>query len=86
MNPEIVVAVISLVSNLLGSAIAILVANKLLNYRVDKLEEMVRKNSNFEPRIYDLEKHNEVQDYKISTLENKTEHIFTDVEKLKERA
>lgn len=68
MDTAIIVALISLAGNLLGSIFAIAISNKLMEYRVEKMENTVNK---IEPRVYELEKYNAVQDQKIDHIEDK---------------
>ena len=46
MEPEIAVAVCSLVGTMIGSLTGIMTANKLSNYRIEQLEEKVKKHNN----------------------------------------
>lgn len=41
MNPEIVVALLSLIGTLCGSLTGVLLSSKLVNYRLEQLEHMV---------------------------------------------
>lgn len=51
MEPEIVVAICSLVGTLVGSLAGIMTANRLTNYRIEQLEEKVKKHNNLVERI-----------------------------------
>ena len=55
MTDSIVVAILSLVGTLVGSMTGILTANKLVNYRLKKLEEKVQAHNNLIERTYKLE-------------------------------
>ena len=44
--PEIVVAICSLIGTLVGSLAGIMTANKLTTYRIEQLEEKVKKHNN----------------------------------------
>ena len=55
MQPEIVVALLSLIGTLAGSLIGVLASNKLTNYRIEQLEEKVAKHNNLVERTYKLE-------------------------------
>ena len=55
MTDSVVVAVLSLVGTLIGSMTGILTANKLVNYRLKKLEEKVQAHNNLVERTYKLE-------------------------------
>ena len=55
MTDSIVVAILSLVGTLIGSMTGSLTANKLVNYRLKKLEEKVQAHNNLIERTYKLE-------------------------------
>ena len=55
MTDSIIVAILSLVGTLIGSMTVILTANKLVNYRLKKLEEKVQAHNNLIERTYKLE-------------------------------
>ena len=55
MTDSIIVAILSLVGTLSGSMTGILTANKLVNYRLKKLEEKVQAHNNLIERTYKLE-------------------------------
>ena len=62
MTDSVVVAILSLVGTLIGSMTGILTANKLVNYRLKKLEEKVQAHNNLIERTYKLEgRMNEVE-------------------------
>lgn len=51
MQPEIVVAVCSLLGTLAGTLAGIMTANKLTMYRIEQLEEKVKKHNNLIERM-----------------------------------
>ena len=55
MNDTVVVAAFSLTGTVIGSLMGILTANKLVNYRLKKLEEKVQAHNNLIERTYKLE-------------------------------
>ena len=55
MNDTVVVAAFSLAGTVIGSLGGILTANKLVNYRLKKLEEKVQAHNNLVERTYKLE-------------------------------
>ena len=55
MSDTVVVAAFSLAGTVIGSLVGILTANKLVNYRLKKLEEKVQAHNNLIERTYKLE-------------------------------
>lgn len=55
MSSETIVALLSLAGTLIGSLSGILVANKLVNYRLSQLEKKVDKHNSVVERTYKLE-------------------------------
>ena len=55
MIDTVVVAAFSLTGTVIGSLTGILTANKLVNYRLKKLEEKVQAHNNLVERTYKLE-------------------------------
>ena len=74
MDSAIVVAVISGLFTLVGSFGGIIASSRLTTYRLQQLEEKVNKHNQVIDRVYALERHNEVQDEKIKTLEREVKH------------
>lgn len=71
MSETIIVAIIALIGTLAGSFGGIIASNKLVIYRIQKLEEKVEKNNSVIERVYKLEKHDAVIDEEIKNLEAK---------------
>lgn len=55
MKSEIVVALLSLVGTMVGTIGGILASQKLISYRISKLEEKVDKHNNLIDRMYKIE-------------------------------
>ena len=68
MDSTIAVALISLAGTLGGSFAGIMVANKLVNYRLEQLGKKVEKHNNLIDRMYKIEKHHEVLDTRVKDL------------------
>ena len=68
MTDAVMVAVLSLVGTLGGSFSGIMAANKLVNYRLQQLENKVEKHNKVIERVYELEKHEAVIDEEIEQL------------------
>ena len=70
MTDSIIVAGLSLVGTLIGSMTGILTANKLVNYRLKKLEEKVQAHNNLIERTYKLEGRMSEAEHNIRDLRN----------------
>lgn len=55
MTSEIIVALLGLLGTLCGSFLGVISANKLVQYRLQQLEEKVAKHNNLVERTYVLE-------------------------------
>ena len=77
MSEAVIVAILALIGTLGGSLAGILTANKLTNYRIQKLEEKVEKHNKVIERVYNLEKHEAVMDEEIKVAN----HRIDDLEK-----
>ena len=71
MQPEIIVAILSMLGTLAGSVIGVLTANKLTNYRIQQLEKKVDKHNNFAGRMPVIEEQIKVINHRITDLEEK---------------
>ena len=70
MDSNIIVAGISLIGTLIGSASGVLVSGKLTNFRIKQLEDKVAKHNNFAERLPVVEEHIKGMDKRISELES----------------
>ena len=55
MQPEIIVALLSLIGTLVGSLLGVLASNKLTLYSIEQLEKKVAAHNNVIERTYKLE-------------------------------
>lgn len=55
MANETLIAILSFAGTLIGSAAGILTANRLANYRIEQLENQVKKHNNLVERMFSLE-------------------------------
>jgi len=55
MNTHINIILLSLIGTAIGSTAGILTANKLVNYRIGRLEEKVSKHNDLIERMYKVE-------------------------------
>ena len=70
MDPEIIVALISLLGTLGGSLGGILVSSKMTNYRLQQLENKVAEHNNFARRMPVIEEQIKVMNHRIEDLEH----------------
>lgn len=68
MNPEITVAVCSLIGTLVGSLTGIMTANKLTVYRIEQLEEKVKKHNNLVERMIVVEQSTKSAHHRLDEL------------------
>lgn len=70
---NVAVAAISLLGTLAGSGGSIYAANKLISFRLERLEETVRERESAVRRIYDLEKDNAIIHEQIRDIASRIE-------------
>ena len=70
MEPEIVVALLSLVGTLGGSFLGVLASNKLINYRIQQLEKKVEKQNNLVERMVLVETEVKSAQHRLDSLEH----------------
>ncbi len=68
MDPEIVVAILSLIGTAFGSLIGIIAANRLTNYRIEQLEEKVNKHNNLVERMIKVEESTKSAHHRIDKI------------------
>jgi len=81
MSENIWVALISLFGTFTGTIGGILTSNKLTGYRIERLEEQMKKYNNLIERTFNLEKSAELQEEKIKVAN----HRIDDLERKAER-
>ncbi len=69
MSTEILIALLALAGTLIGSFGGILVANKLVNYRLEQLEKKVEKHNNLVERIAMAENDIKIINHRLDDLE-----------------
>lgn len=69
LSTEFLVALLALAGTLTGSFTGILVANKLVNYRLEQLEKKVEKHNNLVERIAMAENEIKIINHRIDDLE-----------------
>ena len=70
MEPEIVVALLSLVGTLGGYFLGVLASNKLINYRIQQLEKKVEKHNNLVERMVLVETEVKSAQHRLDSLEH----------------
>ena len=71
MTDTIIVALISALGTGAGAVVSVLTANRITNYKIERLEEEVRKHNGVIERTYELEKRTAVLETKVDDLEAK---------------
>lgn len=75
IDNAVVVALLSLLGTLIGSFAGIITANKLTNYRLSQLEKKVDKHNHVIERMYELEKHEEITEEQIKSIDKRVERM-----------
>jgi tetrahydromethanopterin S-methyltransferase subunit G len=73
LSTEVLVALLALAGTLIGSFTGILVANKLVNFRLEQLEKKVEKHNNFVERIAMAENDIRIITHRIEDIEKALE-------------
>lgn len=68
MDPTVIASLVSLVGTLVGTFSGIYASSKLTIYRIEQLEKKVDRFSSIEEKLFELEKHNAVQDERTETI------------------
>jgi hypothetical protein len=75
MNETIIVALLSLAGTLIGSFGGIMAANKLVNYRLQQLENKVEKHNQVIERVYRLEQREAVEEEEIKVINHRIDDL-----------
>ena len=71
MSDTIWVAIISLIGTLFGTFGGIMTSNRLTGYRIQQLEEQVKKHNSVIERVYRLEDNDKLLEEKIKVANNR---------------
>ena len=71
MSETIIVAIISGIGTAAGAVVSILTANRITNFKIERLEEEVRKHNGIIERTYKLEERTAILETKVDNLEDK---------------
>jgi SMC interacting uncharacterized protein involved in chromosome segregation len=74
LSTELWVAILALAGTLTGSFTGILVANRLVNYRLEQLEKKVEKHNNLVERIAMAENEIKIIGHNVDDLEKMINH------------
>lgn len=83
MTSEIVVALLALLGTVIGTFSGIITANKLTQYRIDKLEERLNDMDTLDDRLTQVELKQAIHDTYISTLRNEIDRNIKDIREIK---
>lgn len=75
---QIIIALIGAGGSAIGAIIGIIVNTKLVNFRLEKLEEKVNKHNSIIERTFNLERKTEVLAEKISVANHRIEDLEYD--------
>ena len=73
MTETLLIALLSLIGTLGGSWMGVRQSNKLVNYRIDRLEEKVTKHSNLVERMTIVEQSTKSAHHRIDELKHEVE-------------
>lgn len=68
MEPTVIASLVSLLGTLVGTFSGIYASSKLTIYRIEQLEKKVDRFASIEKKLFELEKHNAVQDERTETI------------------
>lgn len=71
MSEPITVALLALVGTMVGTFGGILTANRLTNYRIERLEKQVEKHNQVIDRVYKLEQADAVEEEEIKVINHR---------------
>ncbi len=71
MNETLLVALLSFAGTLIGTLGGILAANRLTNYRIERLEKQVEKHNQVIDRVYKLEQADAVEEEEIRVINHR---------------
>lgn len=79
MTETLIVAVLSLFGTMFGSIAGILTTNKLVNFRLDRIEEKVEKHNGIADRVLELEINMRAQWTRVDDVKNAIEELKKEV-------
>lgn len=83
MSSEIIVALLALAGTLIGTFSGIITANRLTNYRIEKIEERLNKMDTLDQRLDSVELRQSMHDTIINALRKEIDRNINDIRELK---
>lgn len=83
MTSEIIVALLALAGTLIGTFSGIITANKLTNFRIEKIEERLNKMDTLDQRLDSVELRQSMHDTIIDALRKEIDRNINDIRELK---
>lgn len=71
MSDTVIVALISGLGTAVGAIVSVMTANRITNYKIERLEEEVKKHNGIIERTYKLEERTSILETKVEDLEAK---------------
>lgn len=81
MSDTIIVALISGLGTAAGAVVSILTANRITNFKIERLEEEVKKHNSIIERTFKLEEKTAVMDEQIKVANHRIEDLEREVKK-----
>lgn len=81
MDNTIVVAILSLVGTLAGTFGGVMTSNRLTGYRLEKLEEQMKRYNNLIERTFKLEESTALQEEKIKVANHRIDDLERKIER-----
>lgn len=83
MSDTIVVALLSCIGTAAGSIVSVFTANRVTAYRIQSLEESVKKHNNVIERTFKLEEQTAILDEKLKVANHRIEDLESEAKKKK---
>lgn len=80
MTNEVFVAVLAFLGTIIGTVGGILAGSKLTEYRLVQIEKKLDEYKELNSRIYALERHDEVLDTRLKSIEDRINQRFDDMQ------
>lgn len=81
MSDTIIVALISGLGTAAGAVVSILTANRITNFKIERLEEEVKKHNSIIERTFKLEEKTAVMDEQIKVANHRIEDLEREAKK-----